>query len=201
MGAEAAAGYAGIMGGVAAHIQGMAGEVSPGAVAQRKEFKKARTRLRTENYGLSSAQQQQAQAFGNQQVQAQAGQQQADIARASAGGQLAGGAATEAQRAVAQQQAAGAAQVAGQVQAASNAAATAQHANDQGLVDAQADRARAFWKRQGDISMATTQGKTIGEGANAIGDNTQAAMEKWKRLGAQGTQNPSTGSTISAGGV
>jgi hypothetical protein len=146
------------IGGGAAHIQGMAAEGSPSAVAQRKEFKKARGRLRREQYGFSQAQQQQAQAMGNEQLQSQAQSQQNDIARAAAAGQLAGGAATEAQRAVAQEQAAGAAQIAQGVQAASNAAAQAQHANDQAIVDAQADRARAFWREQGNISLQTTQG-------------------------------------------
>jgi hypothetical protein len=145
------------IGGVAAHVQGMAGEVSPSGVAQRKEFKKAKGRLAMGNYGFSSAQQQQAQAMGNQQLQAQAGAQQSDIARLSAAGGLAGGAATEAQRAVAQQQAIGAAQVAAGVQQQSNIAAQQQHAADQQRVDAQADRARAFWREQGQISMATTQ--------------------------------------------
>jgi hypothetical protein len=155
------------IGGAAAHIQGMVGEVSPGAVAQRKEFKKSRDRLRMGNYGFSSAQQQQAQAMGNQQLQAQAGAQQSDIARMAAAGGLAGGAATEAQRAVAQQQAVGAAQVAAGVQQASNAAAQQQHMNDQGIVDAQADRARAFWREQGNISLQTTQGAAA---PNPIGD-------------------------------
>jgi hypothetical protein len=171
MGAEAAAGYAGIIGGTAAHLQGMAGEVSPSATAQRQEFKKARDRLKIGQYGFSSAQQQSAQAMGNQMLQAQAGQQQDAIARASAGGQLAGGAATEAQRAVAQEQAVGAAQIAEGVQAASNAAAQANHSRDQGIVDNQADRARAFWREQGAISMQTTQGANIGEGSQAMADS------------------------------
>lgn len=145
------------IGGVAAHIQGMVGDVSPSAVAQRKEFKKAKGRLAMGNYGYSSAQQQQAQAMGNQQLQAQAGAGQSDIARLSAAGGLAGGAATEAQRAVAQQQAIGAAQLAAGVQQQSNIAAQQQHAADQSRVDSQADRARAFWREQGKISMDTTQ--------------------------------------------
>lgn len=145
------------IGGVAGHVQGMVGELSPSGVAQRKEFKKARNRLAMGNYGYSSAQQQQAQAMGNQQLQAQAGAQQSDIARLSAAGGLAGGAATEAQRAVAQQQAIGAAQVAAGVQQQSNMAAQQQHVADQGRVDAQADRARAFWSAQAKISMDTTK--------------------------------------------
>lgn len=180
------------IGGGAAHIQGMIGEATPGAVAQRKEFKKARGRLATNNYGFSSAQQQQAQAMGNQQLQAQAGAQQSDIARMSAAGGLAGGAATEAQRAVAQQQAVGAAQVAAGVQQASNAAAQQQHMNDQGIVDAQADRARAFWREQGNISMQTTQGATA---PNPIGDWSQT--KKPPPVG----QNPAPTSTLSAGAV
>lgn len=200
MGAEAAAGYAGIIGGAAAHLQGMAGEISPAASAQRKEFRKAKDRLREGTYGFSSAQQQGAQAVGNQQLQSQAAQQQADISRASAGGQLAGGAATEAQRAVAQQQAAGAAQVAAGVQAASNQNAQAQYAVDQGIVDAQADRARAFWKRQADVSLQTTQGegaKNIGEGSQAVGESLRRNKDYAPVYGAQATP-PSTGSTIQA---
>lgn len=185
----AAAGYAGIIGGAAAHVQGMAGEVSPAANAQRKEFKKARDRLRQGTYGFSSAQQQQAQAMGNQQLQAQAQQQQSDIARMQAGGQLAGGAATEAQRAVAQQQAVGAAQVAGAVQQASNAAAQAQHANDQAIVDAQAQRARAFWKDQADISLKTTQGEGMGSGYDAI---SEAARSKKRTAPVQNNPAPTT---------
>ena len=145
------------IGGVAAHVQGMVGEMSPSAVAQRKEFKKARDRLKMGNYGYSSAQQQQAQAMGNQQLQAQAGAQQSDVARLSAAGGLSGGAATEAQRTIAQQQAIGAAQVAAGVQQQSNMAAQQQYAADQGRVDAQADRARRFWKDQADISRETTK--------------------------------------------
>jgi hypothetical protein len=145
------------IGGVAGHIQGMVGEVSPSAAAQRKEFKKAKGRLSMGNYGYSSAQQQQAQAMGNQQLQAQAGAQQSDIARLSAAGGLAGGAATEAQRTIAQQQAIGAAQIAAGVQQQSNIAAQQQQAADQGRVDAQADRARGFWREQGKISMDTTK--------------------------------------------
>lgn len=195
MGAEAAAGYAGIIGGAAAHTQGFIGNAMPSAAAQRKEFQKARNRLRTGTYGYSNAQQQQAQAMGNQQLQAQAAQQQSDVARLQAAGALAGGAATEAQRAIAQQQAAGAAQVAQGVQAASNAQAQAQYAADQGRVDAQADRARAFWKNQADISMQTTQGAHIGEGSQAMGD-------QWSKLyGANPQNGATTGATVNATGV
>ena len=187
----------GIIGGAAAHLQGMAGELSPAAAAQRKEFKKARTRLKTGEYGYSQAQQQKAQAMGNQQLQAQAAQQQADVARASAGGQLAGGALTEAQRAISQQQAAGAAQIAGQVQQESNVAAQAQYAADQANVDAQAQRMRGFWQKQADISLQTTQG---GAGAGGGGGGGGGGQDWSGVYGAKGTQEPSTGSTRMARG-
>lgn len=178
MGMGAAGGYANIIGGVSAHLHEMGGEVAPAATAQRREFRKARDRLRNEQYGFSLAQQQSAQAAGNRQLQAQAQQQQSDIARAQAAGQLAGGAATEAQRAVAREQAAGAAQVAGAVQQASNAAAQAQHAADQATVDSQAGRAREFWRRQGAISQQTTQGENIGEGSQAMSDSFKKLFPK-----------------------
>lgn len=195
-GPAGAAGYAGIIGGVAGHLQEMGGELTPAAMAQRKEFRKAKDRLRNGIYGFSEAQKQQAQATGTREVESQGQQQQADIARMQAAGQLAGGAATEAQRAVAREQAAGAAQVAAGVQAASNAAAQAQHANDQALVDAQADRARRFWQRQAQISMQTTQGSNIGEGSQAMGDSFQ---QKFNR-NLTGSQ-PQPTSTITARGV
>ena len=178
------------IGGVAAHVQGMVGDVSPSAVAQRKEFKKAKGRLAMDNYGYSSAQQQQAQAMGNQQLQAQAGAGQSDIARLSAAGGLAGGAATEAQRAVAQQQAIGAAQLAAGVQQQSNIAAQQQHAADQSRVDSQADRARAFWREQGKISMDTTQ--SLAEGMPAMPSGGMPAKAKPPPVGA----NPAPTTTV-----
>jgi hypothetical protein len=183
----------GWIGGGAAHLQGMAGEITPAASAQRKEFKKARSRLQQGTYGFSSAQQQSAQAQGNQQVQAQTQQQQSDIARMAAAGALQGGGATEANRAVAQAAAAGAAQVAAGVQQASNAAAQAGYDRDQGIVDAQADRARQFWMRQADISMQTTQGATA---PNPMGDWSKGIQKRPPPVGAA----PAPTSTISAAG-
>lgn len=139
----------------------VASVTDPAIKAQRKMYRDARERQRTGQFGMSQAQQQAAQAQGNTAVASQMQQQQADIARAQAGGQLQGGAATEAQRAVAQQSAAANAQVAAQVQAASNIRAQAQYNEDQKLINEQAERRREFWKAKKNLGgLPDTTGNT-----------------------------------------
>lgn len=121
-------------------------EFSPAAVAQRKEFKKAREQLRAGNFGYTEAQKQQEGMSGAQQIAAQQAQVQADIARQQAAGTLSGGGATDARRALYQQALAANAQNAANVQAASNAKAQYDYEAAQGRVDAQAGLARKFWK-------------------------------------------------------
>ena len=178
------AGYAGIIGGVASHMYDNIGAMSPAARAQRQEFKKAKTRLHSGmdatggGYGTPQAKQAQDASVANQQLSQQSAQMGADIARQRAGGLVSGGQATEENRARAGEVLGARAQVAAQGQATSNQAAQQQYAVDTGLVDAQAERARNFWKRQGDISMATTQGKGVTAGADAVQAQNQAAANK-----------------------
>lgn len=122
-------------------------EFSPAAVAQRKEWRKARNRLKTGTYGFTEAERQKATAPGQMAAAQQTAQANADVARAQAAGQLSGGQATEAMRQAYFAAAAQNAANAQNVQAASDAAAQRQYAQDQGTIDAQAARARAFWKQ------------------------------------------------------
>ena len=172
-------------GGATAHGATILGELGPAAKAQRQEFKKAKGRMRTDNYGFSEAQTQQAQAQGNQALAGQQQQQQADIARAQAAGQLAGGAATEAQRMVANQAQAGAAQVAGQVQQASNAYAQGQYDRDQARIDAQAQRWRDVNAKQADISMQTTGAGSGGGSEVDYSKTRKVAPEEEEVFGAR----------------
>lgn len=123
--------------------------LSPAQVAQRREFKKARDRLRTGvGYGYSQAQKQQMQTEGNKAVANTLAAQQAELIRQQAGGMLGGGAVTQANRAMAQG-AASAAQTAAQVQAQSNLAAQQQYMMDQARIDAEARRASELSAIQG----------------------------------------------------
>ena len=125
--------------------------LSPAQVAQRREFKKARDRLRTGvGYGYSQAQKQQMQTEGNKAVANTLAAQQAELIRQQAGGMLGGGAVTQANRAMAQGAASAAAQTAAQVQAQSNLAAQQQYMMDQARIDAEAQRARELSALQGE---------------------------------------------------
>lgn len=179
MGAEsggaAAAGYAGIIGGAAAHIQNFIGEMTPAALAQRREAEKAAKRLNSGvGYGMDLGTKAAARTEGNQQTAALLAAQQAMLARQQAAGNLGGGASAEANRAIAQEALAANAQNEANVQKASNAAAQQQYANDMDIVDAEALRGRAAWERQANISLKTTQGSQ-GESTAA------AAQDMYKR--------------------
>lgn len=156
----AAGGVAGIIGGIAAHVQNFIGEMSPAAVAQRREAKKARERLAAgQGYGMSGVEKNQARSEANQQTASLLAQQQAGLARQQAAGGIRGGEGAEANRAIAQQALAANAQSEANVQRASNAQAQQEYANDTAMVDNAAARARAAWEKQAEISMQTTQGK------------------------------------------
>lgn len=136
---------------VQAGVADMAGEFSPAANAQRRAYKKAKTRLDSGvGYGFSDAQKSTMGAQGNQAVAAQLAAQQSAVSRQQAAGALSGGGAAAANRAIAQSAAAGAAQNAANVQAQSNVQARQQFATDTAMIDAQADRGRAVWQRQSD---------------------------------------------------
>lgn len=171
MGAEAgpAGFYAGIIGGVASHMYDNVAETSPSAVAMRKEAKKEATKLRTGEFGASEAQKQGAYAQAASLLAAQQRQQQADLARQQAAGGITGGAAADAQRAIAMANQQQAAKVAGQIQASSDASAQAAYQNALNLVAQQREHGKEFWKRQGDISMQTTQGKAIQGNIGSVG--------------------------------
>lgn len=127
-------------------VQPLLQEFSPAAVAQRKEFRKAKNRLKTGNYGLSEAERAREMApaeLALAQATAQAGDQ---IARQAAGGGLSGGAATDARRAAYMASMAARSQNAAMAQRSSDARAAAQYAADQARVDQQAGLARQFWK-------------------------------------------------------
>lgn len=133
--------------------------LSPEQAAQRREFKKARDRLRTGvGYGFSQAQKQQMQTEGQKAATATLAAQQADLIRQQAGGMISGGAATQANRAMAQGAASAAAQNAANVQAQSNVAAQQQYMLDQGRIDAEAERARQLSRIQGEEIKASTEG-------------------------------------------
>lgn len=131
------------------------GALSPARVAQRREFKKARDRLRTGmGYGFSGAQKQQERTESAQQMAGQLAAQQAGLQRAQAGGMMSGAQATQAAGLQAGAAAAGAAQTERDIQARSQALAMQQHAADQAMIDAQAQRGReaskemaAAWKK------------------------------------------------------
>lgn len=171
---------AGIVGGIAAHVQNFVGEMSPAAVAQRREAKKARERLAAgQGYGMSGVEKNQARSEANQQTASLLAQQQAGLARQQAAGSIRGGEGAEANRAIAQQALAANAQSEANVQRASNAQAQQEYANDMAMVDAAAARARAAWEKQADISLQTTQGpqgEKTGQGAQALYTSGKDAM-------------------------
>jgi hypothetical protein len=159
-------------GGATAHGAAIIGETTPSAKAQRKEFKKAKQRLRTGTdkdgnfaYGISQAQQGQDSARARQAVAGEAAGMQAELARQQAAGQMSGGQGTEANRAISGQALAAVAQAASAEQVASNQIAQQQYMRDVGIIDAQAARGRQFNDKQGNISMQTT-----GAGQGATGN-------------------------------
>lgn len=153
------------IGGTAAHLQTYAGELGPAAAAQRKEFKKAQERMRTGAFGFTEGQRQGAAKVGRQGIAAQQASQQADLARAQAGGLVTGGATSEAQRQIAQAGQNAQGQLEADVQAASDASAQNQYARDRATIDAQAQRWRDLWNKQADISMQTTGAGSGGGGS------------------------------------
>lgn len=154
----------------------IAGELSPAAFAQRREFKKARDRLAKGEYGFSQAQKQQDTTAMNQAVAQQAAGQQADIARQQAAGLVSGGGAAAAQREIAKAQAAQVAQNQAAVQAQSNEAAKAQYAADQGMVAQQAARNAELWGGIANTALtAGTKGALKGIESNV---DTQAYKKK-----------------------
>lgn len=166
--------------------------LNPAQVAQRREFKKARDRLRTGmGYGYSQAQKQQMQTEGQKAVASTLAGQQAELIRQQAGGMLGGGAVTQANRAMAQGAASAAAQQAAQVQAQSNLAAQQQYMMDQARIDAEAERARQASMVQGE------QIKPAVEGLATAG--TQSNLEMIRKVLAGGTGGQ-TGSATSAAG-
>lgn len=128
-------------------VQPLLEEFSPSARAQRKMFRDARNRMKAGTYGFTEAQRQDATGSANQNVAMQQAMVQSDLARQQAGGTLTGGAATDARRAAYQAAAAGMAANANAVQQASDRSAQNQYAQDQAIIDAQADRARKFWQK------------------------------------------------------
>lgn len=163
-------GIVGTIGGIAAHAQNLAGELSPAAIAQRREAKKARKRLAAGvGYGMSGAEKDTARADANQQTASTLAAQQAMLARQQAAGNISGGQTAEANRAIAQEALAANAQNEANVQRMSNQVAQQEYANDMGLVDAAAARGRDHAVRQANISLQTTQGEQ--------GDKTAAAAQ------------------------
>lgn len=178
-GGGAAAGYAGIIGGVASHIQNLAGEMSPAAIAQRREAKKARKRLEAGvGYGMDAAERDTARVEGSQQTASLLAAQQAALARQQHAGSIQGGEGTEANRAIAQEALAANAQNEANVQKLSNQVAQQEYANDMGLVDAAAARGRDHAVRQGKISTDTTQGAQGADTAAAGQDIYQRRLAK-----------------------
>jgi hypothetical protein len=168
----AAAGYAGIIGGVAAHLQRYVGELSPAAFAQRREEKKARKRLQAGvGYGMSGIEKDAARSDANQQTASLLAAQQAALARQQQAGALRGGEGTEANRAIAQEALAANAQNEANVQKMSNTVAQQEYANDMNLIDAEAARVRQSMENQANISLQTTQG--------AQGEKTAAAGQDY----------------------
>jgi hypothetical protein len=182
----AAAGMAGIIGGAAAHVQNFIGEMSPAAVAQRREAKKALERLKTgQGYGMSGVEKNTARSEGNQQASALLAAQQAGLARMRAAGAASGGETTEANRAIAQEALGAQAQNEANVQAASNQQAQQEYANDMGLIDAEAARGRQAWAKQADISLQTTQG-TQGQATAAVDVTRNGAPSRLKNAAGGG---------------
>jgi hypothetical protein len=184
-GAGAAAGYVGWIGGVASHLQNLAGELSPAAIAQRREAKKARKRLEAGvGYGMDGAEKDTARSDANQQTASLLAAQQAGLARQQNAGSLRGGESAEANRAIAQEALAANAQNEANIQRMSNQVAQQEYANDMGLVDAAAARGRDHAQRQGKISQDATQGRQ--------GESTAAAAQDvyQRRLGKVGGGYP-----------
>jgi hypothetical protein len=178
----AAAGAAGIIGGAAAHVQQFIGEMSPAAVAQRREAKKALERLKSgQGYGMSGVEKGQARSEGSQQAQALLAAQQAGLARMQAAGGIRGGEGAEANRAIAQQALAANAQNEANVQKASNDVAQQEYANDLGLIEGEAARGRKAWSDQAQVSLQTTQG-TQGQATAAV-DFTGTGKQRMQRVG------------------
>ncbi len=180
--ASPAAGYAGIIGGAAAHVQNFVGEQSPAAVAQRREAKKALERLKTgQGYGMSAVEKSTERSAGNQQAAALLAAQQAGLARQQAAGGLRGGEGTEANRAIAKEALAANAQNEAAVQQASNALAQQEYARDMGAIEGEAARGREAWAKQAQTSLQTTQGAQGQQTAAA--DFTGTNKQKMSRVG------------------
>lgn len=134
--------------------------ISGPQIAQRREFKKAKERLRTGmGYGSSGATKQQERTDASQQMAAQIAAQQAGLSRAQAGGMMSGAQATQAAGLQAGATAAGAAQTERDIQARSQALAQQQHAEDQARVDMQVALAE---------KRSATQGKEIKEAKKGL---------------------------------
>lgn len=124
--------------------------LSPEQTAQRREFQKARDRLRSGvGYGMSRAQKQQERAESGRQQAAQLAAQQAVVQQQMAAGMLSGGAANEARRIMSGQQAAATAQSERDIQSRSTQLAQQQYLMDQARIDAEAARAIARSQQQG----------------------------------------------------
>ena len=132
------------------------GEMGPAARAQRQEFKKAATRMRSGSFGFTEGQRQQAGAVARQGIANQQAQQGAAVARMQAAGLLGGGAAANAMGQIAARGQQAQAATEANIQAASDAKAQQQYAQDQATIDAQADRRREMWRRQAQISQSAT---------------------------------------------
>lgn len=149
--------------------------VDPAQVAQRREFQKARDRLRTESgYGMSRAQKQQERAEGNRPVEGQVAAQQAALQQQMATGSLSSGAANLARQAIFAQQGAAAAQSERNIQARSSQIAQQQRLADQARIDAEAARAVARSQQLGEGIKKTTNVVQQFTGGFTSGKNGQA---------------------------
>lgn len=130
--------------------------LSPEQTAQRREFKKARDRLRTGvGYGTPRAQKQQERAESARQQAAQIAAQQDVVKQQMAAGMLSASAANEAQRILAAQQGANTAQSERDIQARSSQLAQQQYFADQARIDAEAARAVDRSQRLGEQIAGT----------------------------------------------